>query len=434
VTPSRWALALAALWGVAGGAACLAPVWLPAWERLGIGLGAVFALDALAAALASAPTVTRRVAPALSRGVWARVELALESASRLRLSLRIHDHHPPGVAIRGLPAEIALPPRGRAELTYRLRPEARGEVCFGPVELRVASPLRLLDRHVRTGEPQRVRVQPNIRALARYRMLAAESRTAALGVKKRPRRGDGLEFHQLRDYRPGDALRQIDWKATARLRRVISREYQDERDQRVVFLLDCSHRLRAKDGERSHFDAALDALLLAAQVAVRQGDAVGLMTFSGEQRWLAPRKGARQLHALLGALYDLETSPSAPDYLEAARELRTRLPKRALVVLITNVRDEDGAELEPALHLLARSHLVVLASLAESAMSEALAAPVRNLDDALRVASVHAYRAERTQALKRVVARGALLVDCEPDALPIALVNRYLEVKASARL
>ncbi len=366
--------------------------------------------------------------------MWATVRIAVENRSRRALALRLVDHHPRGVAVRGLPAAHALAPGARVELAYRLRPEQRGPAEFGPIELRVASPLGLLERHVRGGEPERVRVQPNVRALARYRVLAAESRTAALGVKKRPRRGDGVEFHQLREYRPGDALRQIDWKATARVGRVISREYQDERDQRVVFLLDCSHRLRAKDGERSHFDAALDAVLLAAQVVVRQGDAAGLMTFSGAKRWLAPRKGARQLHALLGALYDLETSPAAPDYLEAARELATRLPKRALIVLITNVRDEDGAELEPALRLLARSHLVVLASLAESAMAAALRAPVRGLDDALRVASIHAYRAERRRALQRLAARGALLVDCEPDALPIALVNRYLEVKAAARL
>ncbi len=432
--PTPAALALASLWLAAGVGVSFVHAQIPVWLALGGVLAAALAVDALRAALRAAPTVTRDVAPALSRGVWTRVQLANDNPGRRRLALRVFDHHPPSAHTEGLPLAATVPPRQRAELSYRLRVEQRGEQEFARIDLRVRSPWRLFERQLRAGAPERVRVYPNVRALARYQILASESRTGALGIRRRPRRGVGLEFHQLREYRAGDTLRQIDWKATARVRKVISREYQDERDQRVVFLLDCSNRLHAKDGERSHFDAALDAVLLAAHVAIRQGDAVGLMTFSGERRWLAPRKGVAQLNALLNALYDLETSPAAADYQEAARDLAARVSKRSLVVLVSNVRDEDVGELSAGLRLLARSHFVVLASLAESAMSEALRAPVHGLDDALRVASVHLYRAERRRALQALGARGALLVDCEPERLPVALVNAYFEVKAAGRL
>lgn len=434
ITPSRIALWLALAWAVLGAAASFEPRLKPAWLACGLGAGALLALDAALVRFAAKPEATRSVMPAVSRAEWTRVGIALENRSRFGLPVRMYDHHPVRASVEGLPQQVRIAPAGRAELTYRLRPETRGPHEFGPIELRVASPLRLWERHVRAGAPQRIRAYPNVRAIARYQLLAADSRTAQLGVKKRPRRGDGLEFHQLREYRAGDALRQIDWKATARVRKTVSREYQDERDQRIVFLLDCSQRLRAIDGARSHFDAAIDAVLLASHVAVRQGDAVGLMTFSGEPRWVPPRKGAGQLSALLNAMVDLEPSTRAADFLEAARSLAVRQAKRALVIVVSNIRDEDAGDLAPALDLLARRHFVLLASLAETAMSDALRAPVDSLDAALRVASVHVYRAERKRALDLLPRRSALRFDCEPEKLGIALVNAYYEVKSAGLL
>ena len=432
--PARAALALAAAWLALGFAASFEPRLREAWLVPGAVAAAALALDAALLRFAAKPDATRHVLPAVSRAEWTRVRIAIDNKSRWPMTLRVHDHHPARVSVAGMPQSVRVAGRERAELAYRVRPEVRGPHEFGPIELRIASPLRLWERAVRIEAAQRIRAYPNVRAIARYQLLAAQTRTAQLGVRKRPRRGDGLEFHQLREYRAGDALRQIDWKATARLRKTISREYQDERDQRVVFLLDCSQRLRAVDGARSHFDAAIDAVLLASHVAARQGDAVGLMTFSGEPRWLPPRKGAAQVNALLNAMHDLDTSTRAADFLEAARTLATRLSKRALVVIVSNLRDEDTGDLARALELLARRHIVLLASLSETAMSDALRAPVVSLDDALRVASIHAYRAERKRALDALPRRSALRLDSEPEKLGIAMVNAYLEVKRAGLL
>lgn len=434
MTPTRRCLAALAAWFALGVAASLAPALRGAWIATGLALGAALALDALRAARRPAPEATRTAPTALAMGVWSPVRIAIANPGRRRLRVRVHDHHPARTRAEGERTALVVPPGQGAAFVYRLRPEARGRHAFGPVELRVASPWGLFERTVRAGAPVVVRAYPNFRAVAGYELLAAEQRTGALGIRRRPRRGEGIDFHQLREYRAGDALRQIDWKATARMRRAVSREYQDERDQQIVFLLDCGRRLHAKDGERSHFDAVLDALLLAAHVALRQGDAVGLMTFSGEPRWLPPRKGAGQLRALLELLADLETGPRTADYLEAARALAARLRKRALVVLLSNLRDEDAGELEAALRLLARRHFVLLASLRETALGDALHAPVTGLDDALRVASVHLYLEQRRRALHAVQRHGALLLDSEPQELPIALVNGYLDVKAAGLL
>jgi len=277
-------------------------------------------------------------------------------------------------------------------------------------------------------------VYPNFRAVSRYELLAAANRTGGLGIRRRPRRGEGLEFHQLREYREGDTLRQIDWKATARLRRAISRQYEEERDQQIVFLLDCGRKMHARDGPRSHFDFALDAVLLLAHVALRQGDAVGLATMAGEPRWLAPRKGAKQLRRVLNAVFDLESGTRASDYLAGAETLQKRLAKRALVVVVSNLRDEDHEELLRAARLLGRRHLVLVASMKESALAAALDTPVRDLDSALTVAATHQYLLARQQAHARLRRSGVLALDAEPAELAVALVNGYLDVKAAGVL
>lgn len=133
---------------------------------------------------------------------------------------------------------------------------------------------------------------PDFARLYGAELMAVDHWLNQIGVRGGQRRGLGLEFHQLREFRDGDTLRQIDWKATARKRTPIAREYQDERDQQILFLLDCGRRMRSQDGDLSHFDHALNASLLLAYVALRQGDAVGAMTFAGDDRRHLPRARA----------------------------------------------------------------------------------------------------------------------------------------------
>ena len=295
ISPTRVALACAGIWLALGVAASFEPALA---ARVGRGRPRARRRVRARRGVRAASRVRRgsraRVRAAVSRGEWTPVIVSIDNPGRTRLAVRVHDHHPTGASVHGLPFAVAIDPGERPRSPIACGPERRGAHDFGDVELRLASPLRLFARHRRVPAAQRIRAYPNVRAIARYQMLAAQTRTGQLGVRRRPRRGAGLEFQELREYRPGDALRQIDWKATARLKKTISREYRDERDQRVVFLLDCGSRLHAVDGERSHFDAAVDAVLLAAHVAVKQGDAVGLLDASAASRAGCRRARARR--------------------------------------------------------------------------------------------------------------------------------------------
>lgn len=434
LTPSR-----ALLWALAAAVAAAAVLaFFPGHEDRGyLLLGMLCAAAALDAALALRPARlegTRQVAGTLALGAWVTVGLRIANRGGSAAVLTVHDH--PGAAseVRDLPRDIVIAARGWGVLRYGLRPLARGDFNFGRIEVRLRSPLRLWRRRLWLGQAARIRVYPNFAALVKYALLAVDNRLSQIGVLKRRRRGAGLEFHQLRDYRDGDALRQIDWKATARMRRLISRDYQDERDQQVVFLIDSGRRMATQDGELSHFDHALNAVLLLSYVGLRQGDAVGFMTLGGEPRWFAPRKSPSTVNLIMQGLYDLQPTLAMPDYTRAATDLTLRLRKRALVIVMSNLRDEDDEGLLPALEMLGRRHLVVYASLREKLLSRVLEVRADTFDRALTRAAAADYLHARELVFRRIAASATSCLDVEPERMPIALVNRYLDIKRSGWL
>ena len=432
--PGRPLVVLGAILAVAGIGASIWPAAIPVWLAATALTALLCVFDAALAMRIETPPVRRTVPGSLPLGVTHEVALRFANGGRSPLLLTAFDHVPAVTEIEGQPQNVIVPAHGWAEIRYRMRPIQRGDLTFGRVEVRLHSPLRLWHAERMTGEPQTVRIYPNFSVLTRFAILATDNRLSQIGVLQRRRRGEGLDFHQLRDYREGDVQRQIDWKASARMPRLISREYQEERDQQVVLMLDCGRRMAARDDALSHFDYVVNAALLLAYVSLRQGDAVGLLTMSGETRWLAPRKSRSTINLILNHVYDLHPTLAATDYHKAAVELMQRTRKRALVVMLSNLRDEDDEMLAPALRLLQSRHLVLFASLRESILSRALTSRVDTFARALTHAATADYLHNRELTFRRLERAGAVCVDVEPEQLPMALVNRYTDIKRGGRL
>ncbi|MCB9760973.1 MAG: DUF58 domain-containing protein [Alphaproteobacteria bacterium] len=421
------------LWLALGLAASAWPAVLGLWAGVGLGVVAAALVEAGWLRRAAPPNITRAAPPVMSLAGWHEVRLRLENpGGALRGSL--FDHHPTGFEMEHLPQRFELAPGGWSELGYRLRSVERGSFDFQGVELLLDGPLGLVRRRAWVPLPEAVRVFPNFRQVSHFALLALDDRQAQMGIHQRRRRGEGTEFFQLREYRVGDSIRQIDWKATARRFQLISREYRDEEDQSLIFLMDCGRRMHARDGELAHFDHVLNAVLLLGYVALRQGDAVGLQAFSGQDRWIPPRKGVGAMNGLINGVYDLQSSAAASDFAEAVRRLSARQRRRALIILLTNLRGEDEGEALTALNVLRRRHLVLVASLREPALRQAAEAPVHGFRDALRLTSAEHYLRARKRSFEAIKAQGVLTLDVEPDALPVALVNRYLDVKRARLL
>lgn len=414
--------------------ASIMPGWMLLWYFT---LGAsvlLWLLDMLLAYPRPRLRVERQLPQSLSVGITTRLALTSHNEDRRPLIVELYDHYPNSFSAQNLPIRLHLAPDENAETHYRIKPLERGLMHFTSIQARVLSPLQLWWRNVSLPQAAEVRVYPNFAAIAQYALLATDNRLSHLGIMKRRRRGEGQDFHQLREYRPGDSLRQIDWKASARMQKPVAREYQDERDQEIIFLLDCSHRMLAKDDDLSHFDHTLNAILLLAHVALKQGDAVGLATFGGQERWLKPQKGQACLNQILNALYDLQASTEAPDFSQAATELLIRQKKRALVMVLSNLRDEDTDDLIPALHMLRNRHLLLFASMQEQVLQQQLAEPIDNVEAALNYAATEHYLAARASALQRVSAQGVLCLDVSPPELSTRLINSYLDIKRGGAL
>ena len=434
ILPSRRLVWLAAMLFAAAVAVSIYGAAAQLWLALAALLAAAALCDAWSALRMPVPTVARRAPNALALGVRAEIVLRVRNLTNKVLRCEVHDHHPATLESEGLPRSIVLDPGSWTEVRYEVRPIARGETRFGCAEVRMLSPLQLWQVARYAGDEDSVRVYPNFRALAKYTLLATDNRLSQIGVLQVRRRGEGTEFHQLREYRQGDPQRAIDWKATARTARLIAREYEEEKDQRVLLVIDCGRRMASKDDELSHFDHTLNAALLLTHVALRQGDAVGMLTMGGIHRYLEPRKSIGAVHAMLNRVYDLEPTLAVPDYDHAAREVMRHVRRRALVILLTNLRDEDDDTLLPALKLLRTRHFVVLASLREAIIGRALSARVDSFDRAVTHAAAAEYLALRERVFRRIDATGVIALDVEPERLPISLVNRYLELKREGRL
>jgi uncharacterized protein (DUF58 family) len=401
------------------------------WGLL-LALLALATLDALRLKRLPTPRITRQMPGSLALGRWGEVRLKVEHDFTAPMHIELFDHPPEGLSFEHLPLSIELKPGQLSLLGYRLRPLKRGYFSFVHCEISLPSPLGLWSGKRLLSVSDQTRVYPDFARLYGGELLAVDNWLSQLGVRQRQRRGQGLEFHQLREFREGDSLRQIDWKATARQRTPIAREYQDERDQQIIFMLDCGRRMRSQDDELSHFDHALNACLLLSYVALRQGDAVGLSTFAGDSpRHLAPVKGSQQLNVLLNAVYDLDSTQRPADYQTAVNQLLARQKRRALVVLVTNLRDEDDDELLNAVKRLSAQHRVLVASLREEALDSTRQSEVQNLSEALAYCGTVSYLNERAELHERLRADGVAVVDVRPAELGGELVTRYLALKSA---
>jgi uncharacterized protein (DUF58 family) len=430
-------------------------LWLTVLLAMGIVLGALKALDiALPASMSRihwglllallllavidfirlqrqpSPRVTRQMPGSLALGRWSEVRLTVEHDFAQPMDIRVFDHVPDGLAFDNLPLTVALQPGQQSLVAYRLRPLKRGHFSLEHCEVNLPGPLGLWSDKRLLNLTAHTHVYPDFARLYGGQLLAVDNWLSQLGVRQRQRRGLGLEFHQLREFREGDSLRQIDWKATARQRTPIAREYEDERDQQIIFLLDCGRRMRSQDDELSHFDHTLNACLLLSYVALRQGDAVGLSTFASDTpRHLAPVKGTGQLNTLLNSVYDLNSCQRSADYQAAVTHLLARQKRRALVVLMTNLRDEDDEELLMAVKRLSQQHRVLIASLREDVLDNVRQTPVQTLPEALAYCGTVNYLNARAELHERLNAHGVPVLDVRPAELGTHLVTQYLSWK-----
>ena len=413
-------------------------------EPLFLALAPLALLAALAAvgldrALLTKPSVIgveRRHEPRLSLGADNRIALEVTNNSPRTLRFVLRDGAPPECRASVLHLAGEAAPHGNAILLYTLRPLRRGDHAFGDAVLRWDSPLGLLRRQATFPLAETVKVYPNLLEIRKYDLLARRGRLQEAGLRASRRFGTGTEFESLREYQPDDDYRRINWKATAHRGRPMTAEFETERSQNVLAVLDAGRLMATEVGGLTKLDHALNTSLLLAYVAGLRGDRVGLLAFSDRLlAYLPPRRGRRAFLTMLATLYNLAAEPVEPDFDRAFQFLAARQMRRSLLVLFTDLTDRDvGSALVQHLTRLARQHLAVCVTLSDPVVHAAASATPRTTAAVYERVVAARLLEERAEVLAALRQRGALTLDVPADRLTVAVVNKYLELKARTRL
>ncbi len=375
----------------------------------------------------------RVVEDKLSLGVFNPVEVRIRNGSAIPLTLELHDSPPERMPndLDEQPFRFTVAANARHAAVYHLTPHERGDYRFGNIHLRVRGRLGMVQRQMQVPLPQEVKVYPNVLETAKFNLMARRGRLQQMGIRRARLQGAGREFESLRDYMPDDELRRIDWKATARRGKLVARQYEVEKSQCIMLVLDVGRTMLAEIDGIQKLDYAINAALLLAYVAALADDRVGLLVFADTvQAYLPPKKGKAQVYAILEALYNAKATLAEPDYRGALSYLQARWRKRSLMVCFTDLWDPDSsrvtitelAALQPR-HLVAAVTLLDTKVLRASEQESVSAEAVYN-----RAVAAHVLE-DRQRATGELTRRGVLVVDSPAEKLSADLVNRYLEVK-----
>ena len=382
-------------------------------------------------------TASRKTLKIASLGKPHDVEIELINRSRKSIGVTVKDDLPDCFTATPAKFDTVIEPRSRAIFDYRINSDTRGKYQLSSIYVKVLSQLGLWNGLYQMPVESMVYVYPDMRQIAEYDLLARTNRLSLVGVRRTRKIGQDNEFERLRDYTTDDNYKNIDWRSTAKRRKLTVKDYQTSQSQRIIFMLDCGRLMTGMSGRFDMLDHALNAILMLSYVALKQGDAVGLICFSDRvHSYTPPRTGLRHINHLLNATFDQKASYVESRFDDAFFYLQRNCPKRSLVVLVSNVLDEVNAHqiLQFSSQLTGR-HLPLcvfardhdLYQMIDDYSDQPDTASDRTLYEAAASASILSWR---KQVITDLQHQGVLAIESFPEDMTAQLVNQYLEIKA----
>lgn len=367
--------------------------------------------------------------PSLSNNV--QVELEVQNFGRAYVECRIVEDVPPSLRIAPPKVEVKAAGRSAGSASYTVRPLERGDVALGSAYLNYRSAARFAERWARADLEQKIRVYPDFEDAKRHNIYLVRARQIELEKRLIRQRGVGREFESLREYQLGDEFRNICWTATARRGKHVTKLYQVERSQAVWLVMDAGRLLRARVGELSKLDLAVNAALSLAQIALYSGDRVGVLVYGRNIQQRVPLgRGLSHMRVILEALASAHEEPAEADHLRAAAALLQLQKQRALIIWVTDLADTSMTPevIESASRILSK-HLLMFSVIAQTDLMALADHYPEDAGEMFEVAAAQELVHRRETLISRVRNKGALAMEISPNKLTTALVNQYLRVK-----
>jgi len=385
----------------------------------------------------SALRVVRHYEHRLSLGAANPVALEIRNTCGMELNLTVQDEPPVNFKSGDKALTCKVPAAGARKLIYTVEPDKRGDYTFGQVNIRYASRLGFFTRQFKvSGENTAIKVYPNIMEIRKYRIMVQKGHLLETGLKPSRVVGLGTDFESLRDYQVDDEYRRINWGATARRGRLTSNQYEVDKSQNILLVLDAGRMMTGEVRGLTKLDHAINASLLLGYVGVSRDDKVGLAAFAGEVKlFIPPGKGQPQLQKILASLYNLQPDVVESDYAAACRYIGTKNRKRSLICIFTDLLDEESSRrLISYVSTLTLNHLVVCITLVDSLLTQKARQVPSNSQEVYEKGVAQAVLRQRDKAITLLKNRGVVVVNVPPEELSVATINKYLEIKSLSRL
>lgn len=437
IYPTRLMLGIFSLLAASSILIAFAPVLIPVVLIIDAIFLLVVLVDFFTVVPAKNLSASRNMLKIVSLGKPHDVEIELINKSRKKVSVTVKDDLPDCFTATPAKFDTAIEPRSRAIFDYRLNSDTRGKYSMKTIFVRAKSRWALWNALYQLPVESPVYVYPDMRQIAEYDLLARTNRLSLVGVRRTRKIGQDNEFERLRDYTSDDNYKNIDWRSTAKRRKLTVKDFQTSQSQRIIFMLDCGRLMTGMSGRFDMLDHALNAILMLSYVALKQGDAVGLICFSDKvHSFTPPRTGLRHINHLLNATFDQKANYVESRFDDAYFYLQRNCPKRSLVVLVSNVLDEVNANQilqfnsqltgrHLPLCVFARDH--DLYQMVDDYSDHPGETGDKTLYEAAASASILSWR---KQVITDLQHQGVLAVESFPEDMTAQLVNQYLEIKA----
>jgi uncharacterized protein (DUF58 family) len=374
----------------------------------------------------------RTLADRLSNGDENEITIHLRNHYPFNTFLRIFDEAPHQFQRRDVEFDHYLQAGAMKSIPYFLRPVKRGEYYFGALNILAHSPLQLAVRRFKLSQDKMVPVYPSYIQMRKYELLAINNRLTNSGIKRIRRIGHNQEFELIKEYVSGDDLRVVNWKATARKRKLMVNHYQDEKSKQVYSLIDKGRVMQMPFNGMTLLDYSINASLVISNIAIKTSDKAGLLTFQDRiGSFLRAGRTNNQMATIQEMLYKQKTAFAESDFSSLYVSVRRSIPQRSLLLLFTNFESVFGMRRQlPYFLALNRLHLLVVVFFENSELKQLIEKKTDHLKDIYNQAIAEHFAHDKKLIAKELSSHGIQCILTTPEHLSVNTINKYLELKA----
>ncbi len=409
------------------------PALFPIAQLTVLGAGIFLIVDTLILFRIREPIkANRSIGNRLSNGDDNPVWINVQSFYPFKVLVQIIDEIPHQFQVRDFKLQVSLSNRENKSLKYELRPTERGEYYFGAIHIYAESTIGFIQRRTKIEQEVTVPVYPSFIQMQKFEMYAISNRLSDIGVKKIRRLGHTMEFDQIKEYVQGDDVRSINWKATARSQNLMVNQYQDEKSQQVINVIDMGRVMKMPFDGLTLLDYAINTSLVISNIALLKDDKAGLITFGNKNSIIVkPEKRRPHIRKIQEALYNLETNFLESDFERLVLNLKLHLNQRSLILLYTNFETFSAMERQlPYLQRVAKDHLLVTIFFENTEVGKLIEKDSSTIGDIYTKTIAEKFYYEKKQIVKALNQRGIHTIFTPPKELSVNAINKYLELKA----